>query len=208
MARRNRCVSGEDGGGLYLLRSIFEAHAILHLLPYPLQYGESRVTLVEVKDRVLNAQGFQDLGSANAQDNLLDQSFFRLFCVKAGGHSTVPWIIPFDICIYEVKGYPAHLGLPNLEADRVFRDWNLYHQGLAIFIQDATDGSQLPVEHLTLARLPSIGRELLVEIALRIHESQSDHGNSQVAALLEKITGQKAQASGIKGQRVMQAVLC
>ena len=55
--------------------------------------------------------------------------------------------------------------------------------------------------------LPAVGVDPLADVALRIHEPHGHHGNSQVAALLEAVPGQKAQATGVKRQGAVEAVL-
>jgi hypothetical protein len=52
----------------------------------------------------------------------------------------------------------------------------------------------------------AVMRDLLVQIAFMTHEAHTNQGNAQITALLDKIASQKIQASGIEGQRVVQAV--
>ncbi len=78
---------------------------------------------------------------------------------------------------------------------------------LPFVVEHPGDGRRVPVQDFVGAFLPAVGIELLAHVAVGIHEPHGHQGDPQVAALLEMVPGQKAQAPGVKGQRPVQAVL-
>src|SRR5215467_10420411 len=56
--------------------------------------------------------------------------------------------------------------------------------------------------------LPSLRRNPLPKIALRVHESHSHEGHTEIAGLLAMVSGKNAQTTAVDGDGSMQAKLC
>ena len=68
-------------------------------------------------------------------------------------------------------------------------------------------GRGRPVQLLVDLLLPAVGRQALVEVALRIHEADADQRHAEVARFLAVIAGQHAEAAGVDRQRLVQREL-
>ncbi len=55
--------------------------------------------------------------------------------------------------------------------------------------------------------LPALGRDVLVEVALRVHEADADERHAEVARLLAVVAGEHAQPAGVDRQRLVQGEL-
>ena len=64
-----------------------------------------------------------------------------------------------------------------------------------------------PVQPLVALFLPAVGRDVLVEVALRVHEADADERHAEVAGFLAVIAGQHAEAARVDRQRLMQREL-
>ena len=68
-------------------------------------------------------------------------------------------------------------------------------------------GALGPIQLLVDLLLPAVGRQALMEVALRIHEADADERHAEVARFLAVIARQHAEAAGIDRQRLMQREL-
>ena len=55
--------------------------------------------------------------------------------------------------------------------------------------------------------LPTVGLQLLAEVALVVEEADADEGHAEAAGRLQVVAGQYAQAAGVLGQRLGDAEL-
>ena len=200
-------MSSKNRGVLDLLEGLPVAHPSLYLLPNPLQDGESGMALVAMKNGIVHPQLAQDAYAANAKDYLLAQALLQIAGIKPVGYDAIPGIVGLAGGIDQIKAGLSHLNLPDLQINRRVHDRHLDGDGIFIGIYHLPDGCILPVHHLAGPHLPAVRRDHLTQVALRIHESYSHQRQTQVAALLEKVSRQKAETTRIKGQGLMQAVL-
>ena len=64
-----------------------------------------------------------------------------------------------------------------------------------------------PVQPLVALFLPAVGGDVLMEVALRIHEPDADERHAEVARFLAVIAGEHAEAAGVDRQRLVQREL-
>ena len=81
------------------------------------------------------------------------------------------------------------------------------HARLAVGRQRRLDGGVRPVEPLVALLLPAFGGNVLVEVALRVHEPDADERHAEVAGLLAVIAGQHAETARVNRQRLVQREL-
>jgi hypothetical protein len=74
-------------------------------------------------------------------------------------------------------------------------------------IEHRADRQAEQVVDRVLLLLPAVGGERLVEVALRVHETDADERHAEVAGLLAVIAREHAQAAGVDRQRLMQREL-
>ena len=79
--------------------------------------------------------------------------------------------------------------------------------GLPSGVERRLDRRVGPVQPLVALFLPAFGRDVLVEVALRIHEADADERHAEVAGFLAVIAGEHAEAAGVDRQRLVQREL-
>ena len=205
MAGRHRRVGREHGGGFHGLHSCVEWQPSLAALPQTLEGQERRMPFIGMPHGRLEAQRPQHAHAADAQDDLLKDTHLLVAAVQARGQFAIPGRVRFHISVHQVERHPADVDLPDRDMDGPTVQVDLDRQALAVREQGGTDRRIGGDERNRPGVLPAVGRNALVEVALRVEEPDADQGDAQVAGFLAVIAGQDAQAAAVDGQGMMQA---
>ena len=108
----------------------------------------------------------EHLPAADTEHDLLPEALLQISRVEPGGYPPAVEVVAIDIRIQEVERYPPHLDLPDCDIDRGVDVWNPDHQMLALWIEHSSDGGRLGIERFVDVQLPSLGIDLLVQVAL------------------------------------------
>ena len=156
MACGNRRVRGEDRGILDLLEGIRVAHSSFYVFSNPLQYGESGMALVAMKNGIVHSQMAQDANAANAQHYLLAQALLQITGIKPVGYDTIPGLIGLAGGIDQIEAGLSNLNLPDFQINGRVHDWHLDGDRIAILIKHLSNRCILAVHHLAGPHLPAV----------------------------------------------------
>jgi len=110
-----------------------------HLFADPLEERKGGVPLVEVKNGSVNAQWYQDLVTADAQDDRLTQPQAPVSDVETCRNAAVPGVVPVDIGVHEIQGDAPHVDFPKRRHKWRLDEGDLHHELVALFVEDAVD---------------------------------------------------------------------
>ena len=79
--------------------------------------------------------------------------------------------------------------------------------GLPSGVVAGSMGASAQFEPLVPLLLPALGRDVLVEVALRIHEADADQRHAEVAGFLAVIAREHAETARVNRQRLVQREL-
>ena len=80
-------------------------------------------------------------------------------------------------------------------------------QGAPSGLQRLLDRDVGPVQTLVHFLLPAVLRDRLMEVPLRVHETDAHQRHAEIAGLLAVIAREHAQTTGVDGQRLMNREL-
>ena len=210
---RHRRVRGEHRAGPAQLDGLLEGEALLGVLPDALHAEEAGVSLVGVEDLRLSMAGERAErpdrpDSAHAEEQFLPQPVIAAAAVEPVGDLAQRGLVLFHVGVEQQQRHPADLGHPDLRGQQLALGQGDAdpHGGP---VGGAEQGERQPVRvtgRVTL-RLPALGRQGLGEVPVPVQQAYPDERHPQVAAGLEMITGQDAEAAGVLGQRLGDPVL-
>jgi hypothetical protein len=196
----NRCVRRENGCAPDLLQGGFERPPLLTQVADSLQGRESGVAFIQVEHARLGTNRFKSANASDSKQNLLLNPGFAVAAVEARRQVAVPWRVLLEIGIEQVEADPAETHAPHGHQHRAIAQRNRCHTRAAFGCQRRLDGNVGPVQLLVNLPLPSVGRDLLMEVALRIHESDADERHAEVACFLTVVPREHAKPASINGQ--------
>ncbi len=123
----------------------------------------------------------EHLPAADAEHDLLPEALFRVSHVEPGRYAPVFGVVAGDVRIEEVKRDPADLDLPDGGVDGRVDTRDPDHQVSSCRVKNPGDGRRIAVDRLGNAFLPAIRGDVLVEVALRVHEPDGNHREAEVA---------------------------
>jgi len=165
------------------------------------------MTFVEVHCRIISAEDVEHLPAADAEHDLLPETLLQVSRVESGGYPPVLGFVAVDISVQEVERHPADLNLPDGDVDGRVDVRDLNHQVFAGRIEHPGDGCCIRVERFVDIQLPPLVVDHLAQVALRVHESDSNHRETKVARLFEVVAGEESEPARIDGKRVVKPVL-
>ncbi|KAF5049116.1 hypothetical protein DSECCO2_443070 [anaerobic digester metagenome] len=198
---------GEDGRRPDLFKRLVEAHPPFDPLSDPFEQCKRRVPLVQVHRCILDAERMKHFSAADAEDDLLPEALLQISRVKPGRDPPVSGVIAGNIRIQEVERYSADIDLPDGDIEGRVDVRNLDDQVFAGRILYTGDGRHSVVEGFGDVLLPPVGIDLLVQVALRVHEPDGDHRETEVACLFQVIAGEESESARVDGERVVEPVL-
>ncbi|KAF5043775.1 hypothetical protein DSECCO2_498730 [anaerobic digester metagenome] len=207
VARGNRRVGREDRTLGHDLQSGLEGQpAVGHECADALQAGEGRVPLVHVNDPRRKAQGAQGLDAADAQQVLLHEPHLQVPPVQLGSQFPALRQIFGKIGVHEIKRHPSHIHAPDAEIERLALHVDAHLEGASVGVENREKGHLLEIVRLIPLLLPAVVGQVLPEKAPLVAQADAHQGDVQIAGRLEMVPGQDAEAPGIDGQALGQAV--
>src|SRR4029078_13183936 len=138
----------------------------------------------------------QRADAADAEDDLLLNARLAIAAIEPRRQLAVPGRVLFQLGVEQVKLDAAHPHAPPRDEHRSIAERNGRDARLAVRRQRRFDRRVGPVEALVAFFLQALGGDVLVEVALWIHDPDADERHAEVARLLAVIAGQHAEAAG------------
>ena len=110
----------------------------------------------------------------------------------------IPGLIGFHFGIEQIDRNAADIRPPHEHMNGRIEQRNLNSQRFIVSVEHELDGIVSAVQRLFVVFLPAIIADFLRKITARINQAHRDHGNSEVAAFLDVISGEHAQPAGIE----------
>ena len=207
VAGGHRRVRGEDRALADAGQRVLERQALLEELVDALQHDEAGVAFVQVPHRGIEAEGAHGADAADAQDDLLLDARLAIAAVEARRQLAIPGRVLLEIGVEQVEMGVSQLDVPHRDQHRALAERHGDDARLAVGRDRRLDRGVFPAQAPIALFLPAVGRDALVEVALRIHEADADERQAQVARFLAVIAGQHAEAAGVDRQRLVQREL-
>ena len=182
---------------------VLERQALIEELVDALQHHEAGVALVQVPHRGIEAEGAQGADAADAQDDLLLDAGLAIAAVQARGQLAIPGRVLLEIGVEQIEVGMSQLDVPHRDQHGALAERHGDDAGLAVGRDRRLDRRVFPAQAPVALLLPAVGRDALVEVALRIHEADADERQAQIAGFLAVVAGQHAEAAGVDRQRLV-----
>ena len=197
-AGRHGRVGGEDARGPHRLDGLAVGEArVLHELADPLEAEEPGVALVGVEHLGVDAERVEGAHAADAEEDLLAEAVLGLAAVEPVGDGAQVGGVLLDVGVEQVQRHPTDLGLPHAGHERRAGQVDLDGDPVA-----RREGHGVRVEVGVALLLPAVGGQRLAEVAVPVEEADADQRHAEVAARLEVVAGQHAEAAGVLGERL------
>ena len=174
---------------------------------HALEHNERRMSLVQVPDRRRDSERAESADAADAQDDLLLQPGFAVAAVEPRGEIAILGRVLLQARVQQIQVHAAERDFPDIAQDRAIAERHGDDARVAVGLQRLLDGHVGPVQSLVGFLLPALCGNVLVEIALRVHEADAHERHAEVARLLAVVAGEYAQAPGINRQRLVEREL-
>ena len=115
-------------------------------------------------------------------------------------------VVAGDIRIQEVERHLADLDLPDADIDGRVDMRDPDHQVFAGRIEHPGDRRRGAVDRFGNPLLPAVGVDVLVQVALRVHEPDGNHRETEVARLFQVVAGEESKPPRVEGKRVVEPV--
>ena len=149
----------------------------------------------------------QDADAADAEDDFLLDAHLAIAAVEAGRELAIPGRVLLEVGVEQIQLRAPEPHAPHRDEHRSIAERHRDDAGLAVGCGCRLDRRVGPVQLFVRLFLPPFGRDVLVEVALRIHEADADERHAEVAGLLAVVAGQHAEAAGVDRQRLVQREL-
>ena len=169
-----------------------------------LEHDKACVAFVEVKCRGFDPERPQRAHSANAENDFLLHASLAIASVEASREFAVPGSVFFERGVEEVQRDASDLHPPDGGKDRAVAKRNRGHARPAVGGERLNDWRVGPIQALVAFFLPAVGGNGLVQVALRIHETDADQRHAEVAGFLAVIARKDAEPSGVDRQRLVK----
>ncbi len=204
MSGGDRRVRGEHCRAAHVLEGIVKRLPLLDELPDALKHDETGVAFVQVKDGRRRLQRAERQHAADAEDDLLLHARLAVAAVQPGRQLAIPGRVVLEIGVEEVQLHAAKPDAPDGDAYGAIAEGDIDSAHRSVARDRGLDGRVGPGQRLVAFLLPAVRGQPLMEVALRVHETDADERHAQVAGFLAVVAGQHAQAAGVDRQRLMQ----
>ena len=205
--RRHRRVRREHRRLADLVERGVEGGAVLDQIADALQHDEAGVPFVQVEDARIRTERLQRADAADAEDDLLLDARLAIAAVEARRELAVPRRVLLEVGVEQVDLHAADPHTPDGDQDRPVAERHRRDARFAVRHQRRLDRRVGPVQALVALFLPAFRRDVLVEVALRVHEADADERHAEIARFLAVIAGEHAEAAGVNRQRLVQREL-
>ena len=167
----------------------------------PFEAEESGMALVGVEHLGGDAERPQGTHAADAEDDLLPQPVLFVAAVEpVGDRDRLGWIAR-NVRVEQVQRDPPDIDPPHAHGDVDIgeRDRDLHPGRL--------QAERVGVDAFVALLLPALAVELLVEVALRVQQSDTDQGDAEIRGRLQVVAGEHPEAARVLGERFGDAEL-
>ena len=140
--------------------------------------------------------------AADAEEDLLAQAVLGLAAVEPVGDGAQVGGVLLHVGVEQVERHPSDLGLPHPGHERRAGQVDLDGDPVA-----RRERHGVRVEVGVALLLPAVGRQRLAEVAVAVEEADAHQRHAEVAARLEVVAGQHAEAARVLGERLGDAEL-
>ena len=207
MAGRYRRVGREHGRAAHFLDRRLVVPALLAEIANALKRHEGGMAFVQVVDERLEAQRLEHAHPADAEDDFLLHARFAIAAVQTSGELPIPRSVFVEVGVEEVQLDAAEAHAPYGHEYRAGAERHRGHARRALRRQRRRDRRIGPVQLFVRLLLPPVRRDILMNVALGIHEADGDERHAQVAGLLAVIAREHAETPGVNRQRLVQREL-
>ena len=208
MTRGHGGVDGIERRCAHQLQSHVERQSVaLHVVHQTLQVEQGGVTLVAVIQLCVDAELVEHYDTADTEQILLLDAVLPVAAIQLVGDGTVPFGVLVQVGVEQVELHAPHVHTPYVAVDDAAGEGNFQNHGLAVLVQYRVDGKLVEVLALVVGYLLAVHGQALREVAVLIEETYGGHVHARVRCLLDVVTGQYAQTSGVDLQTVAQSVL-
>ena len=171
------------------------------------------MALVGVEDLGLGVRGDRAEGPdgphpADAEQEFLPQPVLAAAAVEPVGDLAQRRVVLLDVGVEQQQRHPADLRDPDLRPEgRAVGQGHGDPHRRALLVPQQRQRQAVRVLRRVALRLPALGRQRLREVAVPVEQAHADQGHAEIAARLQVIAGQDAQAARVLRQRGGDAVL-
>jgi hypothetical protein len=207
VAGGHRGMRSEERGRAYLSDRLLERRSLGHELAEPLDQHERRVPLVGVPRAGIHAHGAQHPDAGDSERPFLLEPLFRTTGVQAARERAIGGVVLLEVGVEQVHRDPANPHAPRPDMDRPPEGPDDREPRLAVGARQRLQRPHQGIEPLVRVFLPAVEPDPLVEVALRVEQSDGDERHAEIGRGLAVVPGQDAQAPGIDRHRVVQPEL-
>ena len=165
------------------------------------------MALVAVIDIGLDAEFVEGEHTAYTQQDLLLDTVLPVATVELVRDLAIPLGVHIVVGIEQVEEDTAHVDLPQIGVYKTVGIGHIDYHRAAVLVTNLRDRQVVEVLCLVVGDLLTFGREGLCEISVAIEETDSRHIDIAVGSLLEVVTRQDTQTTGIDLQHAGQTIL-
>ena len=201
-------VGGVKRRGLHQLDRHLTVHMlVLHHLQDAFQIQEGGMAFVEMEDGRGFADGLEHTHATDTEQNLLFETIFDIAAVQGGRHAAILLPVLIEVGIKEIERYATDIHAPDAGVEVTAGHRHADHEPVAILVLVGLDGQFGEALRRVKVDLLAVCGNLLLEIAIAIEQSHTEHVHVAVAGLLEVVAGQHAKTAGENLQLVADTEL-
>ena len=164
------------------------------------------MSFVAVVDLRLDSKISQGVDTAYAEKEFLLETVFPVAAVEVVGHLTVLFDIGLIVCVEKVEVSAADCDLPYSRNDVPAREGHAGRNPVALRVEDRLRRNPGEVLGIVAGDLLALAGDGLGEVAVSVEKTDSDKVDVHVRSLLQIVSRQKAETSGIDLERSVKAV--
>ena len=177
---------------------------ILHVTARPFEHGKCRMTLIEMADFRLQANGAEQAPAANTKNKFLPQAHLRIAAIEFTRDAALRRRISEVVGVEKVELRPPDRNFPAAQPYLRPGKYDFQPQPFSVGPSQRANGKLAWIIHRVECSLLSLGIELLPEIALTVKQTDSHYGNTQITGRFHLVASHITQAARIDGQRFAQ----
>ncbi len=161
--------------------------------------GQQRgVALVHVADLRLNAQGMQHMNAAEAKDGLLAEPVVGVAAVEVVGQGAVVGVVALDVRVQQEDRDDVAGTADDIKPPGANGDLTALHVDADSRARRRQDRLGRP-DDVRLGLLAG-GIQVLLEIAVAMHQRNGHHGGAGVGRRTQGVAGEHAETAGVGGE--------
>ena len=177
------------------------------VLAQQLEDEKRRVTLVQVPNGRLHAEGPQRAHAADAEDHFLAHAGGFIAAVKPVGNVPIGRRVFLAVGIEQVHRHAPDLRLPDARHDLAPGDAHRHLEPLAARVTRRFHRQVARIPLAILRLLDAVVVDRLGEVALLVEQSHGDEIRALIARRLAVVPGEHPEATGVDGEALVEAVL-